>query len=149
MRRTALYTPRNTKFKTPEGTPGYDRYEAAYRAQELSDCENGAFNVSAYPSLVETSHTVGAFVYDCVVSFAAAMSQATDPSDGDEVSRAFKQLRFDGASGPVAYDVNTGDREGSSVTFALYSWQEGEGAVDSVRVGVVTDELNIDMSWCR
>ena len=79
---------------SPQGTAGYDRYLSAFQAEELSQCTNDLFNVSDYPTIFNSSepYEVGAFAYDCVVSFALAMSRAADPDDGDEVFNEFKQV---------------------------------------------------------
>ena len=93
---------------SPVGTAGYSRYAAEFTSQQLSECENGHFNVTDYPTIFSNSNAfdMWAYAYDCVVATAIAIARSTDPTDGDEVYTNLKRAAFDGASGSVAFDPN-------------------------------------------
>ena len=102
-------------FASPESTSGFARFQTDWRRRNASDCENPLFNATDHPDLFTTDvWEVAAFVYDCVVTFAAAMSAAVDPADGVEVAVKFREVHFDGASGDVKFDA-VSDREQSSI----------------------------------
>ena len=96
--------------------------------------------MSAYPTLFTTDapYDVGSFAYDCVIAFAIAMARSVDPTDGDEVSRAFRQVSFGGASGLVEFDPNTADRTGSSATYVLMNWRANGSKLDAMQVNSIS-----------
>eukprot|EP00966_Prymnesium_polylepis_P199610 4626136-Prymnesium_polylepis.1 len=102
---------------SPESTAGYSRFQADWATRNASDCANPFFNASEYPEIfTQEAWNVAAYAYDCVVTFAAAMSAAVDPADGVEVAAKFRQVQFDGASGVVKFDA-VSDREQSSINY--------------------------------
>ena len=120
-----------TFLPSARGTAGYARYTAELQKHNISECENDFFNVTDYPTIYSTDspYDVGASAYDCVVAFAIAMARSEDPSDGDEVYASFKQLVFDGASGLVKFDPNTGDRSSDTAAYVAMNWQYSNGSV--------------------
>ena len=133
---------------SPVGTAGFARFAAEFAAQNLSECTNEHFNVTLYPTLY-TPWEFQSFVYDCVVAMAIAMARAIDPADGEEVYREFKQVTFDGASGPVAFDPTTGDRGSDSFIYVVQNWQRSGSTVvgqQVASVSVVTGLSNLSTS---
>ena len=99
-------------FASPEASPGYARFLADWATHTGADCADPT--VSASDSLFSSPPWhVAAFTYDCVVSLAIAASRAVDSADGAEVAARFREVRFDGATGSVAFDSHA-DREASS-----------------------------------
>ena len=139
-------------YEGPAAEAGWDRFRAAYTSagRTAADCASGAFNASAVPVRglwpdAQAGPRTGlwgppiehvAYVYDCVVALAAALAAAPDVADGADVYERFKRVSFEGASGHVAFDHATGDREvGATYQFMLTRY--GAGTVRVSWVGVV------------
>eukprot|EP00966_Prymnesium_polylepis_P325115 7381097-Prymnesium_polylepis.2 len=106
-------------FASPMGTVGFSRFGDHWKARNASDCPNPFFNASEHPEIfVSEPWTIAAFAYDCVVAMASALSQVADMEDGDALAARFREARFDGASGAVAFDARA-DREGGN--YVLYN----------------------------
>ena len=122
---------------SPESTAGYSRFQADWLTRNASDCANPFFNASEHPEIfTQEAWNVAAYAYDCVVTFAAAMSAAVDPADGVEVAAKFRQVQFDGASGIVKFDA-VSDREQSSINYVLYNWVANGTTIASKLAGTI------------
>lgn len=79
------------------------------------------------------------FLYDAVTGAALSMCRATNASfTGQEVFQQFAELDFDGTSGRVKIDNETGTRDYTTISFAMWNIQvqganaEGNAIVDFV-----------------
>jgi hypothetical protein len=76
---------------------------------------------------------VAAFVYDAVLALAIAIHAAGGgDAGGGAIYDALINVSFEGASGRVAFDATTGDREAPTLSFALDNWVEEGGVLRSV-----------------
>ena len=77
---------------------------------------------------------IAGFAYDCVVALAAAMHSAGDNANGSKVFEAFTNVRFEGATGTVAFD-SQGDRLASTVRYAVDLWRNSGSELSVTSVG--------------
>ena len=77
---------------------------------------------------------IAGFAYDCVVALAAAMHSAGDNANGSKVFEAFTNVRFEGATGTVAFD-SQGDRLTSTVRYAVDLWRNSGSELSVTSVG--------------
>ena len=149
-------------YASPQGFDGYARFQADWKTRSAADCANPFFNASDVPArsanpsekaiYTNEAWDVAAYMYDCVVAFAAAMSRAIDPADGVEVGRLFREVQFDGASGPVAFN-SASDRERSSVNYVLANWVADGDSLLAPLAGTITLDTtyvavaSFNMTW--
>ena len=123
-------------YASPGGTTGFGRLVDVWSTSDASACSNSIFDASSIAGLFGAEpFGVTAFVYDSVISLAAAAAKVANPANGTALYESLKTVAFDGASGPVSFDIETADRSSQSVTFVLDNWvagADGELAVTTV-----------------
>jgi hypothetical protein len=108
---------------------------SAWTASTDADCENNLFNLSTSPDVFSSKpFVIAGFAYDCVVALAAAMHSAGDNANGSKVFEAFTNVRFEGATGTVAFDSH-GDRLASTVRYAVDLWRNSDSELSVTSVG--------------
>ena len=129
-------------YASPEASAGYARFSADWATRTAAECPNPLFN--ATEDLFATAPwNVAAYAYDCVITFAMAMSAAVDPSDGNEVAAKFREVTFNGATGGVVFD-SASDRESTSISYVLYNWVASGATCTGHYAGTIT--LNTDLA---
>ena len=134
---------------------GYGRLADTWASLTPSDCSNDVFQPPARIFSAPLPE-VGAYAYDCVAALglglatvaevAASKDSAVDDdiSDGDTVFAAIKALSFDGATGRVEFNHDTGDRAGENLAYTVYNFRlslDGSGLLlpmEQSIVGAVT-----------
>ena len=108
---------------------------SAWTASTDADCANNLFNLSTSPDVFSSKpFVIAGFAYDCVVALAAAMHSAGDNANGSKVFEAFTNVRFEGATGTVAFD-SQGDRLTSTVRYAVDLWRNSGSELSVTSVG--------------
>ena len=117
---------------------GFLRFKDAWGQLSTArgDCNNSIFDAVESPRIfTEAPFDVAAFVYDGAVALAAAMASAGPGASGGEIHAALLNLSFDGASGHVAFDPQTGDRALDTLNFAFDNWVARNGTLTVAPAG--------------
>eukprot|EP00965_Chrysotila_dentata_P049785 1650605-Pleurochrysis_carterae.AAC.3 len=86
-----------------------------------------------------------AYAYDCVAALAMALAHAPSPSDGNGVFDALLSGGFEGASGLVAFDLNTADRATSTVDHVLHNWVPSDSG--DALLELYKDHFSLARGW--
>jgi len=141
-------------YVSPQRTAGFDRLTSAWTTAAASECENDAFEVGAHHDLFGASpFPVAAYSYDCVVSLAIAATRvAGGPANASGLSEQLLHATFDGASGEMHFDQQSGDRAITTVDYVLENWQLTNGDAPEATVaatlsGGVVNMSSVNIRW--
>lgn len=129
-------------YFSPLFTPGWARLSKVWASLGPADCANDVFSVPA-DEFLRDPDPVFAFAYDAAVALALAMkataatqAAAASPagSRGASLLASLRAQRFDGATGPVAFDAigdpnstSPGERTVRGLDLVVFQWNVVEG----------------------
>ena len=119
----------------PVPSPGFQRLAAVWSSLGPAECNaSGAAGVFDVPPSVfdQPPSLYAAFAYDAVAAIALALQASDNPHDGNEVLGAVSALRFDGATGPVAFD-SAHDRQPSGLMYTFTRFVDRAPSSSSAR----------------
>ena len=127
-------------YFSPLFTAGWSRVSKAWAAMGPADCGNDLFSVPA-SEFSRDPDPVFAFAYDAAVALALAMKAVAARqvplrgSTGAAVLGSLRAQRFDGATGPVAFDATSdpnstspGERTVRGLDLVVFQWNAAEGS---------------------